>query len=48
MNNGEELTGERKLSAPNGMTVMDVIARRVSCRAYKTDPVPRELVPQIA
>jgi nitroreductase len=33
-------TSARARPSATGTGVMDVIARRVSCRAYKTDPVP--------
>ncbi|MHB9030337.1 MAG: nitroreductase family protein [Candidatus Latescibacterota bacterium] len=47
MKNGSKMTGgrdhaHRMAAVPKGMSVMEVIARRVSCRAYKTDPVPQE------
>ena len=41
---------ENGSNSPNGLpgtTVADVIARRVSCRAYKPDPVPQAHVLQI-
>ena len=39
---------DRKLpAAPTGLAVLDVMARRVSCRAYETKPVPEANLMQI-
>lgn len=46
MNPGRE-PGCKSPIWPPGITVADVIARRVSCRAYKPDPVPEAHVLQI-
>jgi nitroreductase len=45
--NRDHENGQKPLTAPMGMSVADTIARRVSCRAYKTDPVPEAHVVQI-
>jgi nitroreductase len=52
MKNGMKMTGDqddahRTVSAPQGTSVMEVITRRVSCRSYKTDPIPQEHVERI-
>ena len=39
--------GGESLAGPRGPGVTDAIARRVSCRAYKPDPVPPALVLQM-
>lgn len=39
--------GSRPLPGPTGTSVTGVIARRVSCRSYKPDPVPQSHVLQI-
>jgi len=39
--------GSKSPSGPAGVRVTEVIARRVSCRAYKPDPVPLAHVEQI-
>jgi nitroreductase len=39
--------GSKLLTGQTETSVMDVIARRVSCRAYKPDPVPQAHVLQI-
>lgn len=38
---------DKSLPAPAGTSVADVIARRVSCRAYRPDPVPEAHVLRI-
>jgi nitroreductase len=38
---------DRLCSREKGMTVTEAIARRVSCRAYRPDPVPQEHLVQI-
>lgn len=45
--NRDHENGPKPLTAPMGMSVADTIARRVSCRAYKSDPVPEAHVLQI-
>ena len=45
--NRDHESGHKPLTAPMGRGVADAIARRVSCRAYKTDPVPPAHVRQI-
>lgn len=39
--------GDEAIREPQATAVMEVIARRVSRRAYKTDPVPEEYLDQI-
>jgi nitroreductase len=46
MNRDEENAGKSR-TVPTGMSVADAIARRVSCRAYKAEPVPKAHVLQI-
>ncbi len=46
MNQDEKSEG-RSPAVPAGMSVADTILRRVSCRAYKADPVPEAHVLQI-
>jgi nitroreductase len=40
-------TIDRETPPPTEMGVMETIARRISCRAYKTDPVPEGHIGQI-
>jgi nitroreductase len=43
----DQENGGKSLTGPTAMSVADAIARRVSCRAYKPDPVPPAHVLQI-
>lgn len=45
--NKNENCESRSPAVPAGTSVADTISRRVSCRAYKADPVPRTHVLQI-
>ena len=45
--NLDQENGCKSPTGPPGMSVAEVIARRVSCRAYKPDPVPQAHVLQI-
>jgi nitroreductase len=42
MTSQSQQTGGKSFVQPTGTSVADTIARRVSCRSYKSDPVPRE------
>jgi len=44
---GHDATAYQSIHAPQEAAIMDVIARRTSCRAYKTDPVPRGYIDQV-
>jgi nitroreductase len=45
--NQSQKDGSKSPNGPTGMSVADVIARRVSCRAYRPDSVPEADVRQI-
>jgi len=44
---GHDGTPDQSIHTPVERAVMDVVTRRTSCRAYRTDPVPRGQIEQI-